>query len=159
MICNVHVWCLYRYTDPIKGIEVHLAADQHEDKLNFLLKVTDFAWGGLPAAAVRFLQDGLGVSKCQRVGEYMADCARPVHKGRSSRTGLPHIVEMYHQLTQSGSDDFDINVITSQEGTSYKVRFAMGLMAPMSVTTTPEHIGTPIAGMRGQHISTHVVLL
>ncbi|CAE7703534.1 unnamed protein product, partial [Symbiodinium microadriaticum] len=133
------------YTDPIKGIEVQLSADQHEDKLNFLLKITDFAEGGLPPSAVKYLQDGLGASKCLRVGGYDSEVAgRSVHKGRSSRTGLPHIVETYHQMTQAGSGDFDINVRTSADGTCFRVRFAMRLMAPMSVSTAAEHIGTPI---------------
>ena len=143
-----HVMSLFvcRYTDPVRGIEVHLSADQHDDKLNFLLKVTDFAEGGLPVTAVRFLQEGLGMSKCQRVGGVDSAPTQPVHKGRSSRTGLPHIVEMYHLLTESGSDDFDIKVTTSAQGTTYRIRFAMVLMAPMSVTTTPEHKSTPITG-------------
>jgi signal transduction histidine kinase len=137
-----------RYTDPVKGLEVSLSVDRHDGKLNFALKISDFTHGGLPHAALVFLQEGLGVAKCSRSGGYdlQTERDRPVSKGRSSRTGLPHIVESYHHLTESGTDDFDIAVQTSMTGTTFRVRFAMDLMAPVSVTAAAEPLGNIIQG-------------
>jgi hypothetical protein len=137
-----------RYTDPIKGIEVHLSADQLDDKLNFSFRITDFTTGGLPLMAVKFLQEGLGPAKCSRQDEYdpAVEKGRPLSRGRSSRTGLPHVVELYHHLTQTGTDDFDLNVSTSQAGTTFRLRFSMGLMAPISAAPSTEAVGKAILG-------------
>jgi CheY-like chemotaxis protein len=98
--------------------------------------VTDFAPGGLPPTALKFLQDNIGPHKCndeRRNAVFKVN--RTISKGRSSRTGLPHIVELYHQLTASGGDDFDMSVTTRDSGTSFRMRFEMNLMAPASSET------------------------
>jgi hypothetical protein len=98
--------------------------------------VTDFAPGGLPPTALKFLQDNIGTHKCNDERTNSAgNPNRALSKGRSSRTGLPHIVELYHQLTASGGDDFDMNVTTRDTGTSFRMRFEMNLMAPVSSET------------------------
>jgi CheY-like chemotaxis protein len=51
-------------------------------------------------------------------------------KTRSSLTGVPHIVQLYHKLTASGEQDFDMAIVTQLIGTSYNIRFSVGLIAP-----------------------------
>jgi CheY-like chemotaxis protein len=98
--------------------------------------VTDFAPGGLPAAALKFLQDNIGTHKCNdERTDVTNNPNRAISKGRSSRSGLPHIVELSHQLTASGGDDFDMNVTTRDSGTSFRMRFELNLMAPVSSET------------------------
>jgi CheY-like chemotaxis protein len=106
-------------------------------RLHFLLDVTDFAPGGLPPTALKFLQDNIGPHKCndERTTTESKVNRTGVSRGRSSRTGLPHIVELYHQLTATGGDDFDMSVTTRDSGTSFRMRFEMNLMAPASSET------------------------
>lgn len=104
--------------------------------MNFLLDVTDYCPGGLPPTALKFLQDNIGSHKCIDERTIIGVVSnRNISKGRSSRTGLPHIVELYHQLTATGGDDFDMNVTTRDNGTSFRMRFEMNLMAPASSET------------------------
>ena len=98
--------------------------------------MTDYCPGGLPPTALKFLQDNIGSHKCSDERTTIGTISnRNISKGRSSRTGLPHIVELYHQLTATGGDDFDMNVTTRDNGTSFRIRFEMNLMAPASSET------------------------
>ena len=143
-----------RYTDPVRGIVVHLSVQQHDKSLQFMLDITDFAPGGLPPTSFKFLSDNIGAMKCtDSRSETVFQANVVISKGRSSRTGLPHIVELYQQLTGLGGDDFNLTVATRDDGTTIRVRFAMDLMAPVSAdlpygTEKESHgIGLDIIGM------------
>lgn len=115
---------------------MELSLHHQESRLHFLLDVTDFCPGGLPPTALKFFQDNIGPHKCTDERTHVDGLAhRAIAKGRSSRTGLPHIVELYHQLTASGGDDFDMNVTTRDSGSSFRMRFELNLMAPASSET------------------------
>ncbi len=49
----------------------------------------------------------------------------PLHsgKGRSSGTGLPHLVQLFDELTRTG-DYFDVRITTCDMGTTVKVAFS-----------------------------------
>jgi hypothetical protein len=100
-----------------------------------VLDITDFAPGGLPPTFFKFLSDNIRTTKCtdSRYGPVSDKNNVVTSKVRSSRTGLPHIVELYQQLTGSGGHDFDLTVATRNDGTTFRIRFAMDLMAPVSV--------------------------
>ena len=129
-----------RYTDPVLGIRIEMTLTQHDNSLLFMLAVTDHAPGGLPPHAFKFLQENLGTSKCLQVGSAGSPTYKNsgVGRGRSSCTGLPHVVDLYLQLTQSGKDDFDMTVSTSGAGSTFRVRFALDLMAPTSTELPPQ---------------------
>ena len=108
------------------------------NKLHFLLDITDYSPGGLPTLAIKYLQVNIGPHKCidERV-DIGPDHSDEISKGRSSRTGLPHIVELYHQLTATGGNDFDMSVTTRDSGTSFRMRFELLFVAP--TPTSPAH--------------------
>ena len=49
---------------------------------------------------------------------------------RSSLTGVPHIVELYHQLTGSGEYDVDMLITVTDSGTTFKIQFSLALLTP-----------------------------
>jgi hypothetical protein len=134
---------LSRYTDPDLGIAVELSVRQLEQspvqksenqvmKLKFDMGITDYAPGGLPSFAMKFLLNNIGPHKCiDERTKVELNQSEPVSKGRSSRTGLPHIVELYHQLTAHGGDDFELQVTTRDSGTSFRMRFVMSHITPI----------------------------
>lgn len=67
---------------------------------------------------------------------------------RSSLTGVPHIVDLYHKLTASGEQDFDMTITTQSSGTSFNVRFAVGLIAPPKA----DDFGVADEGMENMHL-------
>jgi CheY-like chemotaxis protein len=46
-------------------------------------------------------------------------------------------VELYHQLTATGADDFDMSVTTRDSGTSFRMRFELLFVAPPPVSPAP----------------------
>jgi hypothetical protein len=101
-------------------------------KLKFDMGITDYALGGLPSFAMKFLLNNIGPHKCtDERTKVDLNQNEPLPKGRSSRTGLPHIVELYHQLTAHGGDDFDLHVTTRDSGTYFRLRFVMNHITPI----------------------------
>jgi hypothetical protein len=130
-----------------------------ESHVRFRILITDFCSTGLPEEAVQYLKQNIGSSVIvnDALSAYslagtpelneisVADIEVPPNlsnldkhfkfekskggKGRSTGTGLPHILELYDTLTHSG-DDFTMSVHTGQGGTTFRIAF-------MSVITTP----------------------
>ena len=57
---------------------------------------------------------------------------------RSSLTGVPRIVEQYHQLTGSGEYDVDMLITVTDSGTTFKIQFSFALLTP------PSSVGQPL---------------
>eukprot|EP00602_Paraphysomonas_sp_CaronLab_P001673 CAMPEP_0185033486 /NCGR_PEP_ID=MMETSP1103-20130426/22467_1 /TAXON_ID=36769 /ORGANISM="Paraphysomonas bandaiensis, Strain Caron Lab Isolate" /LENGTH=735 /DNA_ID=CAMNT_0027569767 /DNA_START=376 /DNA_END=2583 /DNA_ORIENTATION=+ len=50
-------------------------------------------------------------------------------KDSFSHTGIPHIVELFHKLTESAEYDFDMIVTMRSNGTSYTLSFSLGVLS------------------------------
>jgi hypothetical protein len=118
---------------------VNIQIDQHDLKLMCMLSVTDHAPGGIPEVAIKYLKNNLGQSKViiNKKNSLYPPGPAVIGVGMSSRSGLPHIAELYHLLTQSGGDDFDLRVTSDSCGSLFQIRFVADLVTPVS-TESPD---------------------
>ena len=70
------------------------------------------------------------------------DAPKASGKGRSSGTGLPHIIELYQQLTQHG-EDFDFSLSTSNDGSTISMMF-LGYVNTIEETTGTRKISSDL---------------
>lgn len=132
--------CLHRvnrYTDPMKGLNIRVNVQDHGNHLQFSIGIRDHCIGGMPSNIVLMLRNELGTTKVidDRTTK-SDDCGTAASKGRSSNTGFPHLVQLYHVLTDAGRD-FDIHFNFFGDGTSVQIRFTMAVISPMSVEIRP----------------------
>jgi hypothetical protein len=72
-----------------------------------------------------------------------------VGKGRSSGTGLPHLLELYNRLSSSG-DDFNFSLRLNSAGTTMKLSFEGPLNTPAKLMESDPHYFKDISNMRGK---------
>ena len=139
-----------RYTDPEQGVLADLHIQVHSKSVQFVLTIQDYG-GGLPTHIVRYFQEKVSVQKIIDLREKeegsierdLTACGtksssvperKPTRTSeRSSLTGIPHIVDIYHELTESGSSDFDMSVIVTSTGTIFTLTFAYDIIVPTRV--------------------------
>eukprot|EP00602_Paraphysomonas_sp_CaronLab_P006418 CAMPEP_0185031246 /NCGR_PEP_ID=MMETSP1103-20130426/18612_1 /TAXON_ID=36769 /ORGANISM="Paraphysomonas bandaiensis, Strain Caron Lab Isolate" /LENGTH=700 /DNA_ID=CAMNT_0027566707 /DNA_START=189 /DNA_END=2291 /DNA_ORIENTATION=- len=147
MIDNIFSNAL-RYTDPEKGVVVELHVVESDTLVQFLLRITDFREGGLPSRVVRFYQENINFQKVLDLRQRADRSRRNTEDDdlscttdniseesnstnqRSSMTGVPHIVDTFHQLTGSGEHDLDMLITVTDSGTTYALQFSFALLAP-----------------------------
>ena len=143
MVDNIYSNAI-RYTDPEKGVRGELRVIECGTNLQFYLAIEDFSRVGLPTSVVKYLQDSLGFQKVRDLRPSLTNRTTPPSPNslstnltnltrpgkKSSKTGIPHIVEVYNDLTSSGEHDLDILVTVRTTGTSYTLQFAFPLVAP-----------------------------
>jgi hypothetical protein len=86
-----------------------------------------------------------------------------IGKGRSSGTGLPHLLELYNRLSSSG-EDFNFALRLNSDGTTMKLYFEGFLNAPATVMESDAKLNEDICNMRGKRVnfllcSTNQILL
>lgn len=74
----------------------------------------------------------------------------PQGNGRSSETGIPHIVEIYHELTRSGELDFNMAITVKPSGTTFLISSAFGLVAPPALLDNDDLSGTDDASITSE---------
>ena len=153
MIDNIYSNAI-RYTNPEKGVESTLQIVETDILAQFVITITDYCDGGLPSEIVRYYQDNINHLKVidkrtiyvkqsasllvanvnqdlpPNVGRKKISTTSPA--SRSSLTGVPHIVELYHQLTGSGEYDVDMLITVTDSGTTFKIQFSFALLTPPS---------------------------
>ena len=174
MIDNIYSNAI-RYTNPEKGVESTLQIVETDILAQFVITITDYCDGGLPSDIVRYYQDNINhlkvIDKRAVVGklnsrscsEDATDCSvislqetdnpspkrsKSISINRSSLTGVPHIVDLYHQLTKTGEYDVDMLIVVTDIGTTFKIQFSFALLTPPTSTGDPVRASTEIDQLR-----------
>lgn len=134
-----------RYTDPKKGVLADLHIHIHAKSVQFVITIEDHG-EGLPNHIVRYYKEEISSQKITDVRERNetegsgklalldTDIKPSRTSDRSSLTGIPHIVDLYHEITESGDIDFNMSVIVKSTGTTYTLTFAYDIIVPTRVS-------------------------